>query len=199
MTETRFLWPPKALLPLKGKLDARKGPAVACAYVDKTRQRLAILTTQETMAAEKALQKIRQDASARLAERNRTLERLAALTSVREEDSTAAIRANRRDTEERDCLRAMLVSCEEAILEANETLTNTQALLGERLVHLEALIQERISLYVMGVRSSRELKAFVCPQPEALPALDACSAGHQTLDSELHRVAEELMLRKEAA
>ena len=187
MTETRFLWPTKALLPLKGKLDARKGPAVACAYVDKTRQRLAILTTQETMAVEKALQKIRQDASARLAERDRTLERL------------AAIRANRRDTEERDCLRAVLVSCEEAILAANETLTNTQALLGERLVHLEALIQERISLYVMGVHSSRELKAFVCPQPEALPALDACSAGHQTLDSELHRVAEELMLRKEAA
>lgn len=195
-----MMLPPKAFLPLKGKLDARKGPAAASAYVDKTRQRLAALIAQETMAAEKALQKTRQDASGRLAERNRTLERLAVLPSAREEDSAAAIRANRRDAEERGCLRAALADCEEAILAANETLINTQTLLSERIVHLQAMVQERISLYIMGVRSSRGLKAFTCPQPdEEACALDACLAGHQTLDSEIRRVAEELMTGKEAA
>lgn len=197
MAKIKFLWPPKALLPVKGRLDARKGPAAASAYVDKTRQRLVVLTAQETIAAEKALRKTRQDASGRLAERNRTLDRLAALPPVREENSAAAIRANRRDAEERDCLRTALASCEEAILAANETLINTQALLEERLIHLQALTQERISLYVMGVRSSQELKAFTCPQMEETP--DACFAGHQALDGEVHRVAEELMMRKEAA
>lgn len=166
--------------------------------MDKTRQRLAVLTAQETMAAEKALQKTRQDASGRLAERNRTLERLAALPPVREEDSAAAIRANRRDAEERDCLRAALTRCEEAILADNETLINSQALLSQRIVHLQAMVQERISLYVMGVRSSRELKAFTCPQPEEEAcALDA--SGHEALDNEVRRVAEALTMRKEAA
>lgn len=200
MSTAKFLFPPKALLPLKGRLDARKGPTAASAYVDKTRQRLAVLTTQETMAVEKALQKIRQDASRRLAERNRTLERLASLPSAREENSAAAIRANRRDAEERNCLRAALVSCEEAILADNETLINSQTLLSERIVHLQAVFQERISLYVMGVRSSREMKTFVCPMPEeGADSLSACLAGHQELDDEVRRVAMELALRKEAA
>lgn len=202
MSENRFLWPPKAVLPLQGKLDSRKGPTAASAWVDKTRQRLAVLATQETMAAEKALQKTRQDASGRLAERNRILERLAAaLPPAREENSAAAIRANRRDAEERACLRVALASCEEAILEANETLINTQTLLSERIVHLQATVQERISLYIMGVRSSREMKTFVCPLPEEEEAspLRACLTGHQVLDDEIRRVAEELMMRKEAA
>lgn len=197
MAEIRFPWPPKVLLPVKGRLDARKGPAAASAYVDKTRQRLAVLTAQETIATEKALQKTRQNVSGRLAERRRILERLAALPPLREENSAAAIRANRRDAEERDRLRTALDGCEEAILAANETLINTQALLEERLSRLRALTQERISLYVMGVRSSRELKSFPCPQAEETP--DARFTGHQALDGEVRRVAEDLMMRKEAA
>lgn len=201
MLENRFCWTPKSVLPLKGRLDARKGLAAANTYVEKTRQRMAVLTAQEIMAVEKALQKTRQDASSRLAERNRTLERLAALPPVREEDSAAAIRANRRDADERNCLRAALVSCEEALLADNETLINTQTLLSERIVHLQAMVQERISLYVMGIRSSRQMKTFVCPLPEEGEAssLSACLAGHQALDDEVRRVAEELMLKKEAA
>ena len=199
MSETKFLWPPKALLPLKGRLDARKGPAAAGAYVDKTRQRLSVLAAQETMAVEKTLQKTRQDASKRLAERKRTLERLTALPPTREENNPAAIRANRLDTEERDYLRTALSSCESAILEANETLVNAKTLLETRLVRLRSMTQERISLYIMGVRSSKELKTFICPMPEEdIGTLDACLAGHQTLDDEVRRVAEELM-RKEAA
>lgn len=201
MTENKFFfWPPTSLLFLKGKLDARKGPSAVSAYIDKIRQRLAALTAQEVMEVEKALQKTRQETSGRLVERNRILERLAALSSVQEEDCAAAIRANRRDAEERDCLWTALADCEEAILVANETLINTQALLGERLVRLQALTQERISLYIMGIRSSRGLKAFTCSLPEnETHALDECLAGHQTLDSEVRRVAEELMRRKEAA
>ncbi len=199
MTGARFLGPPKALLSLKGKLDARKGPAAASAYVDKTRQRLAVLTAQETMAMERAMQKTRQDASARLAERNRTLERLAALPPVREEDSAAAIRANRRDAEERDCLCAALTICEEAILADNEMLVNSLALLGERIAYLQAAVQERISLYVMGVRSSRHMKTFVCPLPEEWDKGALGAYGHQTLDDEIRRVADELILRKESA
>ena len=199
MSEKRFLWPPKAVLPLKGKLDSRKGPAAASAYVDKTRQRLAALIAQETMAAEKTLQKTRQDASGRLAERNRTLERLAAILPAREEDSAAAIRANRRDAEERDCLRTALVSCEEAILADNETLINSKTLLSERIAHLQAVVQERISLYVMGVRSGRHTKTFVSPLPEEEEDSPLSVCGHQTLDDEVRRVAEELMMGKEAA
>lgn len=200
MSEIRFLWPPKALLPLKGRLDARKGQGAAEAYVDRTYQRLAVLVVQETMTAEKMLNKTRQDVSGHLADRNRTLEQLADLPPVREEDSRAAIRANRRSRQKRDSLRTALARCETEIISANETLIHTQTLLGERIARLQSLIQERINLYVMGVCSSRDLKTFICPQPEE-DTWDPVSflAGHQALDSEVRRIAEELIMRKEAA
>ena len=67
MLENRFRWPPKSVLPLKGRLDARKGLAAANTYVEKTRQRMAVLTAEEIMAVEKALQKTRLYSSGRLA------------------------------------------------------------------------------------------------------------------------------------
>lgn len=51
----------------------------------------------------------------------------------------------------------------------------------------------------MGVRSSRELKSFPCPQPEEPKVLETFLASHQTLDQEIQRVAESLLKGKEAA
>ena len=191
---------PKVLLPLKGRLDARKGPGAVRAYVDKTARQLAARAAREELETEKALEKTRQDAARCLAERKRALEQLAVLPAPREPDSTEAIRANRRDKAERERLRAVLAACGDAIVRDSGVLNDAQARLSAQLAGLYAQTGERLALYVMGVRSGPDMKDFEYERPEDWAAPDICPEKHRTLDEEIRRVAEELLLEgKEAA
>lgn len=127
-----------------------------------------------------AKQKIRWDASARLAERNRTMALLAAVPPpVHDEDSTTAIRANHRDEEERRCLCVVLVGHKEAILEINETLTNNSGPPGNTDHPTKCLDPGAVHSIHQGTKP--DAGAITCPQPKMSYILETCSAGHQAI------------------
>lgn len=150
---------PGAFLRIKGRLDSRCGQGVCDAYISKLRSRLAAIESREVACAENELFGLRKEAAAILTSLPEKRGKLTELEEIPERTdgmSIEEIRLDRKNTEKRDALEADIHLALESLTSINETITNTESILDERIHRARNLADAKIGSYISGIRSGRQ-------------------------------------------
>lgn len=181
---------PGAFLRIKGRIDARCGQGVCDAYISKLRSRLAAVESREVACAENELFSLRKEAAAILTSLPEKMRKLRELEEVPERTdgmSIEEIRLGRKNAEKRDALEADIHLALESLTSINETITNTESILEERIHRARNLADAKIESYISGVRSGRQ-SGYRMTSPADDRARESYRMKHEMLDGKIRTI-----------
>ena len=181
-------WMPCFLLKLQGKLDSRKGKAVAEARIDKLKDRCAAIENKECLITEKALFGVRKQAAAAFAALSSGKANVSRVSTHNNPSNTYEIRENQRLASKKRASENEAAAQLTNLYQIREIVTHGDTNLAERILKTRKKALVKIDAYVKGLRSGK--------LPLFEPDLDFCDdasseyhSRHNEIDNAVRRYA----------